>query len=106
MVFGVADYRVASAGEVFFRFAGDGRIQRGEDEIAIERRFETFDDQVARIFRNGRIEVPAGGFGVTFAGRAFGGRDFGELEPRVIGEDFYDALTDQSGGAQHACAPF
>ena len=44
----VADDRIAGAGEVFFGGTGDGRIERGKNEVAIERRIETFDDEAAR----------------------------------------------------------
>src|SRR5271155_4392620 len=99
VIFGVADDGIASAGEVFLGAAGDARIERGKDEVAIEAGIEAFDDEGARGFRNGAVEMPADGFGVAFAGGAFGGGDFRELEPRMIREKFYEALADKASCA-------
>jgi hypothetical protein len=105
VIAGVADDGIADAGEIFFGGAGDGRIERGENEVAIEIGFEAFDDEIARGVRDGSFEIPADGFGVSSAGRALGGGDFRELEPGMIAEEMDQALADDAGGAEDACAP-
>ena len=52
--------------------------------------------EIARGLGDGTIEMPADGFSVGFAGRAFGGGDFGEVEPGVMREKFYKALADET----------
>ena len=65
MIFRIADHRVASASELFFRWAGDGRIERRENKIAIEFWFEALDEEIAGALGNGPVEVPVGGFRVA-----------------------------------------
>ena len=47
VILGIADDGIAGAGEIFFGGARDGRIERGENEVALERGIETLDDEVA-----------------------------------------------------------
>src|SRR5882762_2889517 len=98
----IADDRIAGASEILFGGAGDRRIERGENEVAVERGVETFDDEIASHFGNGCAEVPANGLGVGFAGGTLGSGDFGEFEPGVTGEQAYETLTDDSRRAQNA----
>ena len=49
--------------------------------------------------------MPARGLGVRLARGTFGCGDFGQLKPRMIGEQFHEALTDEAGGAENAGAP-
>src|SRR5262249_44121852 len=67
MIFGVAYDRIAGTGEVFFGGARDGRVECGEDHVAIECRFEAFDDAIGHGGRNRFVELPLDGFGVSFA---------------------------------------
>ena len=106
VIFGVADDGIAGAGEIFFGGSGDAGIERGENEIAVEARVETLYDEVARGFRDGTVEMPADGFGVTFAGRALGGGNFGELKPGMSGKKFHQALAYQTCCAQNTGTPF
>jgi len=46
MVFAIADHGIAGAGEVFLGRAGNGRIERGKNKIAIERGFQIFYDEI------------------------------------------------------------
>src|SRR5216684_2032165 len=80
----IADDGISSAGEILFGGAGDGRIERGENKVAVERGIETLDDEATRGFGDRRVEMPANGFGVGLAGRTLGGGDFGEVEPGMI----------------------
>jgi hypothetical protein len=50
--------------------------------------------------------MPARSFRIGFAGGALGRGNFGELEPRMIGEEFYKPLSDEPSGAENAGAPF
>src|ERR1043166_4979231 len=86
MVFGVAHDAVACPSEVFFGGTGDGRVERRENEIAIEGWFKTFDAESGGSGGDGFVKVPLRGFGVFFPGRTFGGGDFGEFKPRVTSE--------------------
>jgi hypothetical protein len=43
--------------------------------------------------------MPAHGFGVSFAGEALGGGDFGELEPGMTGEEMHQTLPDDAEDA-------
>jgi len=101
----IADHRIAGARKVLFCGAGDRGIERREYKIAIERGIEALDDQISRGFGNRCVEMPARGFRIGFAGGALGRGNFGELKPRVIGEEFYEALADEPSGAENACAP-
>src|SRR5713226_468148 len=101
----IADDWIAGAGEVLFREAGDGSIERGENKVAVERGIETLDDEAAGGFGNWRVEMPANGFGVSLAEGALGGGDFGKVKPRVITEHLNEALADHSCGAEDSCFP-
>src|SRR6266571_5123362 len=101
----VADDGIAGAGEIFFGGAGDRRIERGENEVAIEIGLEPLDDESAGGLGDRRFEMPLDGFGVGFAGRTLGGSDFGEGKPRMIGQQIHEALADDARGAQDASAP-
>ena len=46
MILGIADHGIASACEVFLGRAGNGRIERGKNKIAIERGFQIFYDEI------------------------------------------------------------
>src|SRR5229473_648970 len=105
MIFRVTDDGIAGAGEILFGRASDGRIERGENEIAIESRIEALDDEAAGGFRNRRVEVPANGVGVGFARRTFGRGNFGKVKPRMIAEHLNEALADNSGSAEDSRFP-
>src|SRR5712692_3980608 len=62
VIAGIADDGIPRAGEILFGSSGDGRIERRENKIAIEREVKTFYDKVAGGFGNGRVEMPADGF--------------------------------------------
>ena len=64
MIHGIADDGIARAGEILFGRASDGRIERGKNEVAVEREVESFNDEAARGIGNRPIEMPAGRFGV------------------------------------------
>jgi len=100
----IADDGIAGAGEILFGRAGDGRIEGGKNEVAIERGIETFHDEIARGCGNRSFEMPVNGFGVRFAGGTLGGGDFGELKPGMIREEMNEALADHAGGAEDAGA--
>src|SRR5882724_9015405 len=102
----IADAGIAGAGEILFGRAGDGRIEGRENEVAIERGIETFDDEIARGCGNRSFEMPVNGFGVRLAGGTLGGGDFGELKPGMIREEMDEALADHAGGAEDASAKF
>lgn len=105
VIAGIADDGIAGAGKNFFGFASDGRIERGEDEVAVESRVETLDNEVASGFRDRRVEMPADGFGVGLAGRTLRGGDFGEIEPGMIAEHLNEALADDTGSAEDSRLP-
>src|ERR1700687_1621539 len=50
--------------------------------------------------------MPAHGLRVGLTGGTFRDGDFGQFEPRMIGEHFYQTLADNSGGAEDAGFPF
>jgi len=106
MVLGVADDGIAGTREVFFGRAGDGRVEGGKNEVAVESRFETFNQKAASAVRDGAVEMPAGRFGISSARRTFGSGHFGKLEPRVSGKKLDEPLADDTGGAEDADAPF
>src|SRR5260370_35757842 len=85
---------------MLFSGASDGGIERGEHEVAVERRIETLDDEAAGGLRNRRVEMPTNGFGVSFAGGTLGGRDFREVKPRMIAENWNERLADDTGGTE------
>src|SRR5216683_3783341 len=101
----VADDGIAGAGEIFFGGAGNRRIERGENEVAIEIGFEPLDDESAGGIGDRRFEMPLDRFSVGPAGRTLGGSDFGEGKPRMIGQQIHEALADDARGAQDAGAP-
>jgi len=105
MVSRVANDGIASASEILFGGTRDGRIERRENEVAVEREVEAFDDEIPSDFWNERVKMPANGFRVGLAGRTLGGGNFGELEPWVVGEQVYETLTDDTGGTEYAGAP-
>jgi hypothetical protein len=76
MILGVADYGIASAGEIFFGGTSYGRIESGEYEIAIERWVETSDDEISCRSRDRFVEVPVHGLGISFSGGALRGGYF------------------------------
>jgi len=100
MIARIADDGITGASEIFLGRARDGRIERGKNEVAIERGIETFDDQIARDCGNWSFEMPVNGFGVRFAGGTLGGGDFGELKPGMIREEMNEALADHAGGTE------
>ena len=106
MIFGVAHDGIARAGEIFFATTGDGRIERGENEVAIEIRFKALDDEVGGSGGKRFVEVPLRGFGIFFSRGAFRGGDFRELEPGMIGEELDEALADNAGGAEDSGTEF
>src|SRR5260370_13731154 len=105
MILRVANDGIAGAGEMLFGGASDGRIERGENEVAVESGIKALDDEAAGGFRNRRVEVPSNGFGVGLAGRTFGGGNFGEIKPRMIAEHLNEALADNSCGTAGARFP-
>jgi len=52
---GIADHGIARAGEILFGGAGDGRIERGKNEVAVEREVQAFDHEAARGIGNRRV---------------------------------------------------
>src|SRR6266849_6854173 len=106
VIAGIADDGIASAGELLFGGTGDGRIERGKDEVAVEGGIEALYDEAAGGFGDGRVEMPANGFGVGFAAGTLGGGDFGEVEPGMIAEHLNQALADDAGGAEDSRFPF
>src|SRR5262245_50087111 len=104
MVLGIADDRIAGTGKFFFGGTGDGRVERGENEVAIEVGFEASDDEVSGSCGDRSVEVPLHGFGVFFAGGAFGGGNLGKHKPRMASEKLNEALADDAGGAEDSGA--
>src|SRR6266851_6472389 len=102
----IADDGIAGASEILFGGTGDGRIKRGENEVAVEGGVETLDDEAAGRFRNGRVQMPASGFSVGLAGRTLGGGNFGKVKPGMSAEHLNEALADDTGGAEDSCFPF
>src|SRR5256885_9013350 len=98
----IADHGVTRASEILLSGARDGRIERGEDKVAIEGGVETFDHEMASHFGDGRVEMPANGWGVGLAGGALGGGNFGELEPGMTGQQTNETLTNDTGRAEDA----
>jgi hypothetical protein len=105
VVLGVANNGITGSGEVFFGRPGDGRIERGKNEIASEIRVEALDGETSRFCWNRGVEMPANGVSVAFAGGALGGGDLGELEPGMIGQELHEVLADEARGAENASAP-
>ena len=102
----IADDGIAGAREFFFGWAGDARIERGENEIAVECWLESFarrDFALACGIGVSRCQRAASAY--VFR-RAFRSCDRGEFKPRMICEQFYEALTDETGRAENAGAPF
>src|SRR5260370_30460680 len=66
----IADDGIAGAGKILLGGARDGRIESGKDEVAVERRVETLDDEIAGGLGDGRVEMPANGCGAGIAGAA------------------------------------
>jgi hypothetical protein len=106
MIARIADDGITGAGEIFFGRAGDGGIKSGENEVAIERGIEAFDDEIARVCGNRSFEMPVNGLGVRLAGGTLRGGDFGELKPGMIRKEMNEALADHAGGAENAGANF
>src|SRR5712691_4551601 len=102
----IADDGIAGTSEILFGGTGDGGIEGGENEVAVERGIETFHDEIASFCWDGHVEMPANGFGVGLAGRTLGGGNFGEVEPRMIAEHLNEPLADDAGGAEDSCFPF
>jgi len=65
VILGVADDGIARAGEVLFSGTSDARIERGKNEVALEAGIEAFYDEATGGVRDGSVEVPANGFGVS-----------------------------------------
>src|SRR5262249_6760334 len=105
VISGIADNGVAGASEVFFRGTRHGRIERGEDEVAIERRIEPLNDEIASHGRNRSVQVPIYGACVRLTGRTLGGGNFGEFKPRVIYKKFDQTLANKTSGAENTDAP-
>jgi hypothetical protein len=101
----IADDGIAGASKILLGRASDGRIESGKDEVAVERRVETLDDEIARGLGDGRVEMPANGFGVGLAGGALGGGDFAKVKPGMIAEHLNEALADDTCSAQDSCLP-
>src|SRR6202171_2389014 len=100
----IADDRIPGARKIFFSPARNRRIECGKNEVALQRRAQTPDHQVARNSGNRRVEMPAHCFSLGLPGRTFRGCDFGEFKPRMIREQAHDTLTDQASRAEHADA--
>src|SRR5258708_9064578 len=94
MILAIADYRIAGAGEVFLGRAGNARIERGKNKIAIERGFQILYDEIRCGWGNGCVEMPIHRFAIFLAEGSFGRGNFPELEPRMIGEYTDEALSD------------
>src|SRR5207249_246242 len=92
----IADDGVASASEILLGRACDGRIERGQDEVAVESGIETLDDEIAGGFGDRRVEMPSNGFGVGLAEGALGGGNLGKFKPGMIAEHLNEALADNS----------
>ena len=106
MILGIADHGIAGAGELLFGRTGHGRIESGENEIAIERGIEVFDDEVSGSCWNGRVEMPLHSLRIFFPGGTLGSSNFGQLKPRMIGEQLDETLPDRAGGPENASAKF
>src|SRR5258708_32680550 len=102
MVLRVADDGITGAREVLFGGPGHGRIERGENEIASETRVQSFDDEPSSNGWNRDVEEPGDRISVTLAKGTFPSSDFGELEPRMIGHEFHEALANAARSAKHA----
>jgi len=102
----IADDGIAGASKILLGRASDGRIESGKDEVAVERRVETLDDEIARGPGDGRVEMPANGFGVSPAGGTLGRGDFGEVKPGMVAEHLNKALADDTCGAEDSGLPF
>src|SRR5260221_11219981 len=106
MIFAVADDGVSSASELFLRRSGDRRIERGENEIAIQCWFETFDDEVASRSGDRSVLMPLHRFRIFFSGRAFGGRDFSQFKPGMACKQLDKPLPDDASYPETAGADF
>src|SRR5258708_40231049 len=73
----IADDGIAGASEILLGRTCDGRIERGEDEVAVEREIETLDDEIASGFSGRRVDIPTGGFSVGLVGGALVGGNLG-----------------------------
>ena len=102
MIPAIADHGVTRASEILLGGASDRRIERGEDKVAIEGGVQTFDHEIASHLGDGRVEMPANGFGVGLAGGTLGGGNFGELEPGMTGQQTNETLTNDTGRAEDA----
>jgi hypothetical protein len=65
VILGVTDDGIARAGEVLFSGTSDARIESGENEVALKAGIEAFYDEATGGVRDGSVEVPANGFGVS-----------------------------------------
>jgi hypothetical protein len=73
MILGIADDRIAGAGEFFFGGTSYGRIESRENEITIECWVETFDKEIGCCRRDRFVEVPRHGLGVFPSRGTLGG---------------------------------
>ena len=99
----VAEHHAARARERRLHVAGDGRVERGEDERRrdLRRIASAYHGHSARISRHIAVADPLRRLGVRFARRPLRRRELGEPEPGVIGEQANERLADGAGGAQH-----
>src|SRR5439155_11815985 len=97
----VADHEPSRAGERRLRLSGDGGVERGEHEGRRGVRLDPGDNEIVRERRPRRHDSPRD-LGVAAAGRAIACRDPRQPEPRMLGEQRHEVLTDDARGAENA----
>ena len=103
---GVGDDGAAGGGELGFEFAGEGCIDRREDDFGRAFWLGRRNDHLGDALGQDRVQTPLGGFAVSFASGAVAGGQPNDLEPGMVFQQLDVALADHAGRAEDADGEF
>ena len=99
---GVGDDGAAGVGEFRFHFAGDGGVERGENDLRGAFGLGGRDGHTRDAVGKRSVEAPLGGFAVGLAAGTVAGCQPGDLKPGMVFEQLNEALAHHSGRAEDA----